>query len=179
MASSSKRLHCPRGVQAWGITMSQGKDRGGQFQEMEGEALQSAEALQGVTTQRKLAPAWWHHAEVLEYLRVDHRSLQKAMRETPKHIPKPWVNFGAGLRPRYRWKASEVDGWWKEVNEWRQSRNVESDIGSDGETLTEMSGPAQYPTRGRPVKSRRRSKGHSQGDSGGSLVELANRLTSK
>jgi hypothetical protein len=27
MASSSKRLHCPRGVQAWGITVSKNKGR--------------------------------------------------------------------------------------------------------------------------------------------------------
>jgi len=155
----------------------QRKDR--QPNEMEEEAVQTTAAAARTSTSRSDTPAWWIHREVLARLRVDHRTIQRAMRETPPHIHKPWVNFGTPRRPKYRWEAAGIDQWWFEVNEWRTSKNEDSDIGSDGETLTGENG-AVLPRTSKPHgRFGKRSKGPSHGDSRGSLVTLASRLTSR
>ena len=121
---------------------------------------------------------WWTHKEVLNHLRVDHRSLQKAMQQTPTHITKPWVNFGTGQKPRYRWQTTLVDKWWYEVHEWRASQRETQGTGSAGATQTDRSVVDNARTGRRRGGSSKKSKGRLQKEGDGSLVTLVRSLTS-
>ena len=62
-------------------------------------------------------PIWLTHEEVCERLRVHHQTVKAAMlRSESIGLAPPWINFGSEARPRYGWKAVEVDAWWAEVH---------------------------------------------------------------
>jgi len=151
--------------------------RGKDWQELtEGNSME-APALQS-NEQPRRAPAWWTHKEVRAHLRVDHRTLQMAMRQTPPHVRKPWVNFGNAVRPAYRWQASGIEKWWYEVNEWRRSKDVAGSTASAGEIQMDGNDRDLLRTHTRPRRSSGRSSEPLPGVEGGNLVRLARRLTS-
>ena len=58
---------------------------------------------------------WVSTTDVLEHLGVGRSWLRAAMEATPPDL-RPWVAHGTGRRTRYRWNASEIDAWWREVH---------------------------------------------------------------
>ena len=132
---------------------------------------------EGSTTKVR-ADRWWTHKEVLRHLRVDHRSLQKAMQQTQTHITKPWVNFGTGQKPRYRWQSAQIDAWWHEVHEWRASQRETLDTGSAGAIRTDRNAAGSARTLRRRGGSSGTSNGHTQKEDDGNLVTLVRSLTS-
>ena len=122
---------------------------------------------------------WRRHAEVLKHLAVDHRILQVAMRSTPDHIEKPWVDVGTQAAPRYRWDATRVDAWWKELHAWRRSKEEQTDTLCGGVTLTAPRVPVPAQKRRPRTASSPTSSELSPKGGVGSLLTLVQSLTSK
>ena len=79
----------------------------------------AAAALEGVqgAGEQPDGPVWLTHEEVCERLRVHPETVKAAMlRSEGLGLEAPWVNVGSDARPRYRWRADEVDAWWAEVH---------------------------------------------------------------
>ncbi len=123
--------------------------------------------------------AWWTHEETYRHLRVDPRTLATAMRGTPDHIDAPWIDIGSGRKHNYRWEASEVDRWWREVHQWRASKNEARATGSGGGTRTASRGHGSVQTTGRQKRSKGRSKGVEHSESAGSLIAHLRSLDSE
>jgi len=79
----------------------------------------AAAGLEFATTRSKQpeGQVWLTHVETCERLRVHGETVKAAMLRSENHgLNAPWVNVGSEARPRYRWRADEVDAWWTEVH---------------------------------------------------------------
>lgn len=125
------------------------------------------------------ASGWWTHSETAEYLRVQTRTLAARMKETPRHIKRPWINYGTAGRPYYSWLAAGVDAWWIEVNEWRQSKSAITPIACAGGIREGRRGAAAAQTSRPRAGSKTRSSERRPKDEGGSLTSYVKSLGSK
>lgn len=120
---------------------------------------------------------WRSNAEVAAYLQVSRHTLLRVRLATPPNIKRPWTLIGTGRQ--LRWAGLDaVDRWWREVNEWLQSKSAGTAGASDGETRTEV--PARVDVRPpeAPKSSKPKSKKPSQKVVGGSLPPLSTYLRS-
>lgn len=76
---------------------------------------------------------WLTYDEVRERFGVGVHKLREVIRAgEAAGIAPAWVNVGTTARPIYSFEAARLDGWWREVHQWRATESSALDDGRSG-----------------------------------------------
>ena len=127
---------------------------------------------------------WLTSPEAARHLRTSTDTLTERMRESDEAtVRRAWVNGGgSGKSARYVFDIDEIDGWWREVNEWRERRSKSSltgDTASAGATQTAANARAIAAPSASRKGSRPKSTRASQSGAAGRILAHGKALTSR
>lgn len=126
---------------------------------------------------KKASEIWVTTEQVAEHLGVSKATIErlKADAKAARIADVPWVDSGRVVR----WKADEIDDFWKRSSTWRGSKSAVASIKSSGATLPEKSVHEPVRRSAQRATSSSTSKQPSHGAATGSLKLRAMNLISK